>query len=395
MSQIFKSSNYLIIAAITLSIVLSSCNENNGNENSQTVPVTGVTLSQTSATLTSGNTLTLTPTIIPANAANQNVSWASNNITVATIDNGTVTAVAPGNATITVTTQDGAKTAACAVTVNIVAVTGVKLNRTVTTRLGGATFTLTATVLPENADNKAVTWFCNNTTVATVNNGTVTTYPPQSSTSGTARITVTTQDGGKMAECVLTVHGSTYSVVNLLDGVIHDIGMVTRGTERTISGNGIFQIWSDAVKATSCLTNKNCCCNENGYPGDLFSWYSVVFFQDELCPAPWRVPSREDFINLDKALGGTGNNNQSNTTLRDKYINNWGGAFGGFLNYGMLSNQGSMGYYWSLSYHGYVSSPVNAHHAYDLRILLSGSISPQDHQDSNGCQFSLRCVRDN
>ena len=86
-----------------------------------TVPVTGVTLSQNQASLyynRTPNTLTLTATVAPANATNQNVTWASSDPSVATVDAaGKVTAVAPGTATITATTVDGGFTAICTVTV--------------------------------------------------------------------------------------------------------------------------------------------------------------------------------------------------------------------------------------------------------------------------------------
>lgn len=65
-----------------------------------------------------GSTETLTPSILPANASNQNVSWVSDNPDVATVNaEGQVRAVAPGTAMITVTTEDGGKTDRCTVTV--------------------------------------------------------------------------------------------------------------------------------------------------------------------------------------------------------------------------------------------------------------------------------------
>ena len=84
-----------------------------------TVAVTGVTLAPTSATLTLGETetVTLIPTVLPADATDKSVTWSSSNEAVATVTDGVVTAVAAGEATITVTTTDGAKTATCAVTV--------------------------------------------------------------------------------------------------------------------------------------------------------------------------------------------------------------------------------------------------------------------------------------
>ena len=143
---------------------------------------------------------TLTATITPSNATDQDVAWSSNNESVATVDqNGEVNAVAPGTANITVTTQDGDKTATCAVTVTQ-PVTGVSLDPTSLSLFTGDTATLTATVQPENATNKAVTWASSNPSVATVQDGTVT-----AKGAGEATITVKTVDGGYTATCAVTV----------------------------------------------------------------------------------------------------------------------------------------------------------------------------------------------
>ena len=83
-----------------------------------TVPVTGVTLDPTSLTLDVNQTAPLTATITPSDATNQNVTWTSDNLSVATVSGGVVTAVAPGEATITATTADGGFAATCTVTVN-------------------------------------------------------------------------------------------------------------------------------------------------------------------------------------------------------------------------------------------------------------------------------------
>ena len=82
------------------------------------VSVTGVSLNKTELTLTEGDSETLTATVEPSDATNQNVTWSSDNEAVATVNNGNVTAVAPGTAAITVTTADGNKTAVCTVTVS-------------------------------------------------------------------------------------------------------------------------------------------------------------------------------------------------------------------------------------------------------------------------------------
>jgi hypothetical protein len=84
-----------------------------------TVAVTGVSVSPSSASVDIGETITLAATVSPANATNKNVTWSSSNTSVATVNSsGVVSALAAGTATITVTTQDGGKTASSAITVN-------------------------------------------------------------------------------------------------------------------------------------------------------------------------------------------------------------------------------------------------------------------------------------
>ena len=178
------------------------------------VNVTEVTLDKTELTLTEGETETLTATVRPDNADNRKVTWSSDKTDVATVDgDGRVTAVKDGVATVTVTTEDGGKTASCKVTVKAKAVnvTEVTLDRTELTLTEGETGTLTATVKPDNADNRKVTWISDKTDVATVDGaGKVTAVKP-----GEAVVTVTTEDGGKTATCKVTVKAKTVSVTGV------------------------------------------------------------------------------------------------------------------------------------------------------------------------------------
>ena len=162
-------------------------------------PVTSLTLDRTTLTMTEGDTQTLSATVKPDNATDKTVTWSSSNTAVATVDGGKVTAVAPGTATITA--KAGDKTATCAVTVEkkVVPVTSVSLDRTTLTMTEGDTQTLTATVKPDNATDKTVTWSSSNTAVATVDGGKVTAVAP-----GTA--TITAKAGDKTATCAVTVN---------------------------------------------------------------------------------------------------------------------------------------------------------------------------------------------
>ena len=178
------------------------------------VGVTEVTLDKTKLILTEGETETLTATVKPDNADNRKVTWSSDKTEVATVDgDGRVTAVKAGEAVVTVTTEDGGKTATCRVTVKAKAVnvTEVTLDKTELTLTEGETETLTATVKPDNADNRKVTWSSDKTEVATVDGaGRVTAVK-----AGEATVTVTTEDGGKTATCKVTVKAKVVPVTGV------------------------------------------------------------------------------------------------------------------------------------------------------------------------------------
>ena len=106
------------------------------------VAVTSVSLDQTSKTIGVGDSFTLTPTILPADATNKNVSWSSSAPGKASVSDGTVTGVAAGNATITVTTVDGNHTATCNVTVE--AASGYSITYNANTMADGETSMATA-----------------------------------------------------------------------------------------------------------------------------------------------------------------------------------------------------------------------------------------------------------
>ena len=87
-------------------------------ETAYTTLVNEVSLDKTELALTVGDTQTLKATILPSDASNKAISWSSDNLSVAKVDeNGNITAVAAGTANITVKTVDGEKTATCVVTV--------------------------------------------------------------------------------------------------------------------------------------------------------------------------------------------------------------------------------------------------------------------------------------
>lgn len=176
---------------------------------SNVVNVENVSLSKTELTLTEGEIATLTAVVSPSNATNKNVRWVSSNAAVASVEGGKVTALKVGSATITVTTEDGGKTANCQVSVNpkIVNVESVSLDRTELALTEGESTTLTAVVFPSNATDRNVRWSSSDATVASVVNGKVTALK-----AGSAIVTVTTEDGGRTASCRVTVKSKVVNV---------------------------------------------------------------------------------------------------------------------------------------------------------------------------------------
>ena len=177
------------------------------------IPVTSVTLNKTSLALTEQETFQLSATVSPDNATDKTVTWSSSNTAIATVsDNGLVTAVAEG--TTTITAKAGDKTATCTVTVSkkVIPVTSVSLNKTSLALTEQETFQLSATVSPDNATDKTVTWSSSNTAVATVSsNGLVTAVQEGSAT-------ITAKAGDKTATCTVTVSKKVIPVTSFTFG---------------------------------------------------------------------------------------------------------------------------------------------------------------------------------
>jgi uncharacterized protein YjdB len=174
----------------------------NPTEPGEPTAVTGVNLSPSSADLAVGGTVQLTAAVLPPNATSKDVTWSSSDENIATVSGGTVTAVAIGTATITVTTEDGGYTAESIIAVKMppVSVSSIALTSAALSLEEDGYETLGVVFTPSNATNKNVSWSTSNASVATVVNGTVTAL-----NEGTAAITATTEDGNLTAACVVTV----------------------------------------------------------------------------------------------------------------------------------------------------------------------------------------------
>lgn len=204
------------------------------------ISVTGVTLDPTSLSLFTGDTATLTATVEPDNATNKNVTWTSSNTAVATVNDGVVTAVSAGTATITVTTSDGGFTALCTVTVQ-------KQSSSSSGGSSGGGSSSTTTETTKNPDGSTTTTVTNKVTgtvtettkfpdgskevVETKKDGTVTTTTTTDTTGnktqvventdGTKETTITNKDGSSSATTVDET-GKTQAEVKLPAAVVED-----------------------------------------------------------------------------------------------------------------------------------------------------------------------------
>ena len=179
-----------------------------------------VSLSASSNSVSVGEEVTLTPTLISNSEYNEITSTTYSFGTGAEVSNNKFVATAAGTYTVTATITYNPKhftgitkkveNVTCEIVVSEVVVphpvTGVTVAPTSVTIKQGETATLTATVAPSNADDPSVTWSSDNQSVATVVNGVVTAVA-----AGTANITVTTVDGSFTATCAVKVKPLQYT----------------------------------------------------------------------------------------------------------------------------------------------------------------------------------------
>ncbi|MEY8564939.1 Ig-like domain-containing protein, partial [Bifidobacterium pseudolongum] len=172
------------------------------------VPVSSVAIAGGDFELKEGASKQLSATVAPANATDRAVSWKSSDTSVATVDaSGTVKAVKAGTATVTATA--GGQSASVTVTVikdepvivpvSSVSISGTGVSGNRASIKVGAGLALSATVLPVDATDRAVSWKSTNSAVATVDaDGNV-----RGVAAGNAGITATA--GGKSASIIVTV----------------------------------------------------------------------------------------------------------------------------------------------------------------------------------------------
>lgn len=222
-----KRPGRVVISATSSNGIVAECDVTVRSE------IKSVVLNQTALTLEEGSNQSLRATINPSDTTDaKDLNWVSSNTSVATItQNGEVTAVAPGTATITVTTVNGRK-AECKITVTEAVVTrpitSVTLDQTSLTLVEEEEATLTATINPsDTTDSRTLVWTSSDENVATVVDGVVT-----AKSAGTTTITVTSVNG-KKANCAVTVNAKEIPITSV--ALDHDVLTIKAGNNATLT----------------------------------------------------------------------------------------------------------------------------------------------------------------
>ena len=198
-----------------------------------TVKASGISLSFSEVEITEDEKTTLVATIVPEDTTDKTVTWSSSDEKVATVEDGVVTAINPGEATITAATTDGSGiSAVCHVTVNPVLVESISLNPEEWSGTEGDSFLIEASIYPENASNKALEWSSTDELVAVVNHEGFVNVVHE----GTCIIKVSALDGsGVTAECIVTSTSgidSIYSDEDIFDVFDYNGSLIKKDCDR-------------------------------------------------------------------------------------------------------------------------------------------------------------------
>ena len=224
--------------------------------------ITSISLDKSAVSVNINATEQLKATILPENASNKKVVWASSDPSVATVsNNGAVRAVAPGTATITCTSDDGSNVSVACEIRCIQMVNSIRFDvkdRNVIVNKGSFTY-LNTIISPENASDKSLTWSSSDPKIVSVSN----TGKIQGIAGGSATITCTANDGS----------GKTASIE------VYVPSIAVKKTEYSVtSKNGLsidFKYYGQAKNFSYTMTPQNLCDLSAKQKGDTIT-LSVV-----------------------------------------------------------------------------------------------------------------------
>jgi uncharacterized protein (TIGR02145 family) len=344
-----KLTTYFLLVVIALtSIVCNACKE----ETPKPTPIIAVESISVEPmfSIVVGSSKILTAIVKPDNATNKVVIWTSSNANATVDDNGKVTAVKVGEAIITATA--GGKIATCTITIteDITQnpVTDITLNKDNLELMLGEFETLTATVLPDSATNKTVTWSSNSASATVDANGTVTAV-----SAGSAIITATA--GGKTATCTVVVKTIPTEGV-LINGVVW--------AKYNVDEPGVFAATPESA-GQFYQWGKNTTDWDRSYSYSATTWEKA----NDPSPTGWRVPTSAEIVSLHDETKVTSEWIIQNGVKGRKYTDIGSGNSIFFCAAGCLlwsNGEGSYktedGFYWS-------STRANSNDAYVLQFV--------------------------
>ena len=250
------------------------------------IPVESIVASTNYLSINVGETRQITYNILPANATDKTVVYSSSDDSKLTVDQeGNIRAIAPGDFMITLTCSNGISTD-CQVVVSevseVVAVTGISLNKTNVNMHTGDTLTLKATISPANATNKSVKWESSAPTVASIdNNGLVTAL-----SDGSATITCTSLSNASVsANCTIGIT-TIKSLTSVTNGLVHSYDLTALNGSSTavedLTGNVVLTMdgFSDVASAKTAdgiVTEANSKLKQGAVSPTVTNEYSIVF----------------------------------------------------------------------------------------------------------------------
>jgi uncharacterized protein (TIGR02145 family) len=369
---------YLMLSA---AILFAGC-----QEDKPITPELSIAPESIEATATAGN--------YPV-AVTGNVSWTA---TAAAPWLSLNPAIGEGNGTITVNvtentsveTRTGTLTVTAGAIVKTVAVTQAGISTTLDVQPA-------AIDAAANAGNYTATITSNTAWVAAADAPWLSLTPAAGEGNSTVTINVLENASAEPRTATITLTAGTLSRTIAL--AQEALPFYAASTQTWTIGN---QTWSDFIQIPACdkedyenNTTEPRCRSYTVSQGIHCFYYNWAYVSQQaamLCPSPWRVPTTHDFVTLDIALEGNGNvRRESKEWVLAKYIDTWGGIFGGYASpdgvYGDLNEEygSGSGCYWS-------ATEINEEAAYRMGFGISGNVLPQyDDWKRNG--NLLRCVK--